>query len=180
MWTTVERTIDGAVGRVLSWWVQPAIRPVIKDTAAWIPTEPGKAGTGGKAGLGEMEASEADTGMTGAAKTDAGKTTATAAERARETRQTAEKDGVEKNAAESAATAVEKTVQGKAEAAFSVDDSILEALDAAPEGLAMKELIARTGAKRHALRRSLNRLMADGRVLRKGEGMRTCYHVRST
>lgn len=152
MWTTVERTIDGAVGRLLSWWVQPAIRPIARAPVARIKTDAGKTG--------------------------ADQTSTAAAERGRESSKVIEANGGDKNA-ESAAIAVELTVQGSAEAASSVDDSILEALATNTEGLAMKDLTLRTGAKRHALRRSLNRLMADGRVLRKGEGMRTCYHVRS-
>ncbi len=57
-----------------------------------------------------------------------------------------------------------------------LEASITAALAGVDDGLAMKELVAGTGAERNAIRRNLKRLIDGNRVQRKGEGMRTRYY----
>ena len=58
-------------------------------------------------------------------------------------------------------------------------DPILEALSQPTDdaGSSMKELRSRTGESAPALRKRLNQWIAEGKVQRRGQGMRTRYHL---
>ncbi len=58
-----------------------------------------------------------------------------------------------------------------------LESKILEALAVSGEGAAIRQLQRSTGGKPTTLRTRLNRLIAGGRVQRRGKGMRTRYHL---
>ena len=149
MWMNIERGIDGVVGRMLSWLTQPPVRGVDSEPPAVPASAPVEEAASATAGEPESSAGA----IVEVADAAAG-STATAAEI------------VETAPRPDASSEEEDELEG----------AILEALAAAPDGLAMRDLVRETAAKRHALRRRLSRLSGAGRVQRRGEGMTTRYH----
>ncbi len=160
----IERSIDGMVGRMVSWLTLAPIR---------AREDRGEAG--------ETEAAAAEIAVEVAAETvaEAAEAAAEAVEEAAEAAAETMEEAVEA-AAETAAEVAAGTVDEAAEAAGAVDpleQKILQALAACEDGAALRELKSRTGGKPTTLRARLTRLIGRGRVQRRGQGMRTRYHL---
>ncbi len=192
-----ERSIDGMVGRMLSWLTLTPIRPRRKDAADAVREDAADAVREDAADAvredGEESLSVAERDTADGVR-DAADAVRDAAEVVRRTvEKIAEKvDDIGEAVSEVAAEKVEEVekaaVEGVEEVAAEADDSdrdapdplerkILEALAASEDGAAIKDLQRSTGGKPTTLRARLNRLIGIGRVQRRGQGMRTRYHV---
>ncbi|MEM7351501.1 MAG: hypothetical protein AAF657_11885 [Acidobacteriota bacterium] len=171
-----ERQIDGAIGRMLSWLVQPPVR------AAAAPRSPGAVGETAKL---EPAASTAERGSNVA--TEAAEALAESVDAALEKVVAGTKEKplqaprvVLKTAGQAIETLSGQAAEPSAASSQLTDEltaKILAALAAAENGLAMKGLVEATGAPRSTLRLRLSQLIAEGRILRKGEGMRSTYQA---
>ena len=164
MWTHLERNIDGVIGRMLSWLTQPPVRGWAEDEAA------------------ESASNFAEEDPLGIA---AAKTEVTTAAAESISMGSPEASETPNTTAESPAAAVERPDElsltgvetaGEPEGG-ELADQLIAALAAAQEGLAMRQLMQQTERKPHRVRARLKTLISAGRVVRKGEGMRTRYHL---
>lgn len=182
MWTNIERSIDGAVGRMMSWLTQPPVR-------AESSRERSERGVESATATVAEPASAVAESPTAASPEPA----ANAAARAAVERIVAGEEQASPGVAEPVdggvepvsdavlepvSEASEATIEGATE--DDLTERILAALADAPEGLPMKGLVQATGATRYALRQRLNPMLADGRIDRKGQGMTTRYHAAET
>ena len=171
MWRAIEQNIDGMVGRMVSWLMQPPVRHVggpprpAEEAAALEPV--------GEKPVAEEAATE---------KPGKGEPAAEVEAAASDTAQAADVPDTE-------AEVVGETVSEESEAARvpaeEADDDLEEqdrkiidalAADDPDAGASMKDLTGRTGETAYAVRQRLKRLIAAGLVQRKGKGMRTRYH----
>ncbi len=167
----IERSIDGMVGRLMSWLTLAPIRA--REDRAEDPAE-SRAEAPAEVVEAMVETVEEVAGAV------AGKA-----------EETGEAEAAAKRVSEAAAEAVEaapevatETVDEAGEVAAAVAEAvdpleqrILQALAACEDGAALRELKSQTGGKPTTLRARLNRLIARGRVQRRGQGMRTRYHL---
>ncbi|MEM7587213.1 MAG: hypothetical protein AAF560_27735 [Acidobacteriota bacterium] len=171
MWSS----IDGMVGRMMSWWSQPPIRSrsgadptgarmeaAVETTVTGVEDRVEDAfeavsGKPGDAVAGDAVAGDAVAGDAVAA-TPASVVEAVA---------TASNDPKEVAEAAAGASADSETL----------DARVVGVLGTAGDGLAMRQLVAETGAERYAIRRRLKQLIESGQVQRRGDGMKTRYYL---
>ena len=155
----VERQIDGLVGRMLSWLMQPPVRSVAAGPAAAGPAAAGP------------PAAEKPVAKRAVAKKPAAK-------RAAAKRSAVKKPAAKKPAKQSAGD-LERFVEGSGRATGAGGDlaaRILTALAESAEGATLAELQSSTGAQLAAVRRQLNQLLEAGKIQR-GQGIGTRYRL---
>ncbi len=151
----LERDLDGMVGRMLSWLTLAPTR-ACGERAEALPLARGAESDGAAAEFAQRLAVEVAEQVVEATEVvEAADTTGDA----------------ETAAGEPAARAPSRDSHD------SLEGKILEALAAAADGAAISQLRRRTGGKPATLRARLNRLIGRGQVQRKGQGMRTRYHL---
>ena len=158
MWTNIERGIDGAVGRMLSWLTHPPVRSVARareETSDSASAEAAGRTDAVREEAVREEAVHAAPGPAAVGLAEAGQDTVAA-------------DPV---------SAVAEAVEGAAADGDELAEEILEALAAAPDGLALNQLSQQVSGEPRALRHELRQLSASGRIQRRSQGMRTRYYL---